>query len=199
MKMAIAVPAFCAAAPAVSSSACRSCSRSPLSASPGSGSKSNPTSISSYFIFKALAKPASARSPRCAKSLAWAFKERWRSAWRSWGARMAGSDLFSGDSIRMVSMPCCSAASRMRSSSTVFPTPRNPTIRMLLAGRPSRIRASAIRTVSRSSSRPASSGGGVPAPGAKGFVIGSIMSIILIFSNLSSIDTLENNRQIPPG
>ena len=47
-------------------------------------------------------------------------------------------------------------------------------MRTLLVGRASRTRARAIRTVSRNSSLPASSGGGVPAPGAYGFLTGSM-------------------------
>jgi hypothetical protein len=74
----------------------------------------------------------------------------------------------------MVWMPDASASSRIRSSKTVFPTPRNPTIRMLFAGRPARTLANATLMVSRNSSRPASSGGGVPAPGAYGFLTGSM-------------------------
>jgi hypothetical protein len=49
------------------------------------------------------------------------------------------------------------------SNSTVLPTPRSPTIKILLLGRPKRIRCTAIRTSSRSSLRPANSGGGAPA------------------------------------
>ena len=60
-----------------------------------------------------------------------------------------------------------SASLRMRSSKTVLPTPLSPTIKMLLVGRPSRTLSIATRTVSRSSSRPANTGGGVPAPLAR--------------------------------
>ena len=48
----------------------QSCSESPLSAKPGSGSKSSPTSMSEYFTFSAFAKPARPRSARRAKSFA---------------------------------------------------------------------------------------------------------------------------------
>lgn len=44
----------------------------------------------------------------------------------------------------------------------------------LFAGLPRRMRSIAIRTDSRNEARPASSGGGVPAPGEYGLVIGSI-------------------------
>ena len=74
--------------------------------------------------------------------------------------------------LRTVWMPAASASSRMRSSSTVLPTPRSPTSIALLAGRPIRARSRAMWTDSISAPRPASSGGGVPAPGAKGFRIG---------------------------
>ena len=90
-------------------------------------------------------------------------------------------------------MPVASASSRMRSSNTVLPTPRRPTISMLLAGFPRRARPKAIRTVSRSSSRPASSGGGEPAPGSKG-ICNSIhgLEIIVNLPNLQTIYKLPN-------
>ena len=62
------VPALTHASPMDSRSACRSSSRSPLSASPGSGSKSSPTSMSRYFTLRAPAKPARPRSARRANS-----------------------------------------------------------------------------------------------------------------------------------
>ena len=161
-----AVSASWAAVPADSSSSVRSCSRSPLSASPGSGSTSRLTSMSWYFIFRAVTKPASPRSARCARSRARSCLDSFNSACRSRGARIAGSDRFSGASTKREWMPAASASSRSRSRRTVLPTPRRPTIRTLLAGRASRTRASATLTVSRSPSRPANSGGGVPAPGA---------------------------------
>jgi len=74
----------------------------PLSARPGSGSKSNPTSMSSYFTFSALANPASARRARCARSLACSLRESLSSDWRNCGARIAGRERFSGASIRKV-------------------------------------------------------------------------------------------------
>ena len=69
--------------------------------------------------------------------------------------------------MRTVWIPEASASSRMRSSSTVLPTPRSPTIRMLFVGRASFSRSSAIRTVWRRSSRPANSGGECQRPGRK--------------------------------
>src|ERR1700730_5263360 len=59
-------------------------------------------------------------------------------------------------------------------SSTVLPTPRNPVSTMLRSGRP---RATRSRTTSNwpiSRSRPVSSGGRCPAPGAYGLRTGSI-------------------------
>jgi hypothetical protein len=53
--------------------------------------------------------------------------------------------------------------------STVFPTPRSPTIKTLFAEFPTLIRAIATRTCSRIRSRPANSGGGEPAPVEYGF------------------------------
>ncbi len=66
---------------------------------------------------------------------------------------------------------------RILSKSTVLPTPRSPIIKILFACKPRRVRSMATSTVFRSSSRPASSGGGVPAPGENGFVFGSICSV----------------------
>ena len=89
---------------------------------------------------------------------------------------MEGRERCSGASIRNASTLLASASSLIRSSSTVLPTPRNPTITMLLLGRPSLILSRAIRAVSRMSPRPTSSGGRVPAPGAYGLRIGSIQA-----------------------
>ena len=95
-------------------------------------------------------------------------------ALRNSGASIAGKDLFSGASMRKVWMPVPSASKRMRSNKTVFPTPRKPTKIRLFAELPMRSRSMQILTFSRSSFRPASSGGGVPAPGLYGLVIGFI-------------------------
>ncbi len=73
-----------------------------------------------------------------------------------------------------------------------MPTPRSPTIRVLLLGRPRRTRSMTMWTLSRSSSRPASSGGGVPAPGVNGFVIGSMARIIQSLADLSTHPKLPN-------
>ena len=97
---------------------------------------------------------------------------------------MEGSDRPSGASIRSAQMPPTSASSRMRSSSTVFPAPRKPTIKRLLLERPILVRSNATCAMRRISSRPASSGGGVPAPGAYGLLIGSTGSI---YSKVSHI------------
>ena len=51
------------------------------------------------------------------------------------------------------------------------------TLISLRADFPARVRSTAMRTVSRSSSRPASSGGGEPAPGANGFLTGSMPQV----------------------
>src|ERR1700722_13357564 len=49
---------------------------------------------------------------------------------------------------------------------------------MLLSNRPARRRARETWTRWRRASRPTSSGGGLPAPGEKGFLMGSIEAII---------------------
>jgi hypothetical protein len=53
-------------------------------------------------------------------------------------------------------------------SSTVLPTPRRPVSTRLRSGRPRATRSSTMSNASSSLSRPASSGGRWPAPGAKG-------------------------------
>ena len=53
-----------------------------------------------------------------------------------------------------------------------------------LARTPSRVRANAIRAASRTSPRPANSGGRVPAPGAKGLTIGSMADCIAKLAGL---------------
>ena len=60
----------------------------------------------------------------------------------------------------------CRAIERNELSSTVLPTPRNPVSTMLRSGRPRAIRSSTTSNWLSSRSRPASSGGRCPAPGA---------------------------------
>jgi hypothetical protein len=84
-----------------------------------------------------------------------------------------------------------SASRRIWSSRTVFPTPRSPISNMLLAGRPSRRRSRRIRMSSRISFRPASSGGGLPAPGAYGLRTGSM--VIGSLAKLCRLDKLLNS------
>ena len=174
MKSAMQVPSALAAAPTASNRLCRSISKSPLSANPGSGSKSKPTSMSWYFTRRAPTNPARARKARCASCLAVSFLDRRNKAARNSGASIDGSERSSAASARKAAIPAASASSLNRSSNTVFPTPRKPTIIMLLLGRPIRIRSSAIRAAARISWRPTSSGGCVPAPGAYGLRMGSI-------------------------
>jgi len=174
MNITTAVLAERAAKPTCSSSAAKSPSSSPLSARPGSGSKSIPTSISLYFNFSAFAKPANALRPRLAVLLADSTRLRRSRTWRSCGASSAGSERFSGASMRTEKTPFAVASFRIWSNSTVFPTPRRPTMITLFDGLEILRRAIEMRTCSRKLSLPASSGGGDPAPGEYGFVIGSI-------------------------
>ena len=60
----------------------------------------------------------------------------------------------------------CIAIDRNEFSSTVLPTPRSPVSTMLRSGRPRATRSSTISNWPISRSRPASSGGRWPAPGA---------------------------------
>ena len=81
-------------------------------------------------------------------------------------AKSAFRERLSGASSRIVEIPRASASWLIRFSNTVLPTPRSPTMSRLLAARPFRIRSKATEACSSRSSRPASCGGGVPAPGA---------------------------------
>src|SRR5660398_120737 len=79
-------------------------------------------------------------------------------------------------------------------SSTVLPTPRSPVSIRLFSGRPINTRPSKMRACSRIGARPANSGGGEPAPGEKGFLIGSIFyPVITSSSNI----LLELDRTYP--
>src|SRR5271170_2649623 len=79
-------------------------------------------------------------------------------------------------------MPVLSASNRIRFSKTVLPTPRSPTMSRLFAARAARILSRETAAFSIRSPRPANSGGGVPAPGAYGFFLGSMYSnVILVY------------------
>ena len=183
-----AVCAARAAAPTDSSRARRSCCKTPLSANPLSASLSRPTSRSGYRPLRALAKPARARSARSEASLDSCARLKCSSTRRNSGARRAGSERSPTVSRRTVRIPAATASSRMRSSNTVLPTPRKPTISTLWAGRRRRIRSIATRTVRRYASRPASSAGDTPGPGVYGLRTGSIHRIIDMFYNLYNIN-----------
>ena len=76
-------------------------------------------------------------------------------------------------SILPAPQPARTAIERSSPSSTVLPTPRSPVSTRLRSGRPRATRSSTISNASSSRSRPASSGGRCPAPGAKGLRTGS--------------------------
>src|SRR4051794_22534176 len=71
----------------------------------------------------------------------------------------------------------------MRLRRTVLPTPLKPTIIKLLAERPRATRPNATSASVRIVSRPASSGGGEPAPGAKGLATASILGCYKIIAD----------------
>lgn len=73
-----------------------------------------------------------------------------------------------------------------RLRSTVLPTPRRPISKSLRTESQLHMRSSAMDEASIMSARPASSGEGVPTPGAKGFIIGSMIKQVYI--GLSGID-----------
>ena len=70
-------------------------------------------------------------------------------------------------------------------SSTVLPTPRSPVSTMLRSGRPRAIRSSTTSNWPISRSRPVSSGGRCPAPGAYGLRTGSMASDSMARSSLN--------------
>src|SRR5437588_2936591 len=72
-------------------------------------------------------------------------------------------------------------------SSTVLPTPRRPVKSMLFSGFFCLTRPKRIRACSRMGSRPTSSGGGEPAPGEKGFLMGSMRRFIPIYTRLYKV------------
>ncbi|MGO8750024.1 MAG: BRO family protein [Thermoguttaceae bacterium] len=61
-------------------------------------------------------------------------------------------------------------------SNTVLPTPRSPVSSMLFSARFCLIRPRRMRACSRDGSLPTNSGGGEPAPGENGFLIGSMLT-----------------------
>ena len=69
--------------------------------------------------------------------------------------------------------PRSNAFDRSALSRTVLPTPRSPVSTRLRSGRPRSTRSKATSNAPSSASRPASSGGRWPAPGAYGFRTGS--------------------------
>ena len=166
MKKATAVFFSFAARPTATKISIRSCSRSPLSAVPGSSPSSTPNSMSWYFTFMAPTNPPRTRSAFFARVPAAEILSSFNNTDRSGGMSSAGKERFSGASMLTTTNPRASDSCAIRVSSTVFPTPRSPTSSRLRAGNPARNRSSAIAAFSIISSRPASSGGRVPAPGA---------------------------------
>ena len=87
--------------PLTSSSACRSCSRSPLSARPGSGSKSSADFDVLVFDLERLCEAGQSRAARAERdSLALALRDSRNRARRNCGASMAGKERSSGASTR---------------------------------------------------------------------------------------------------
>src|SRR5712691_3885958 len=84
------------------------------------------------------------------------------------------SCLSSCASMESVRYPSDFASRSISLSKTVLPTPRSPVSSMLFSGRFVLIRPRRMRACSRIGSRPTSSGGGEPAPGENGFLIGSM-------------------------
>ena len=77
-----------------------------------------------------------------------------------------------------IGQPAALAWARNSSSSTVLPTPRSPDSTIGWNELPAAALPMTMSHASITRSRPASNGGGVPAPGAYGFVTGSIGSTI---------------------
>src|SRR5208282_2577838 len=92
------------------------------------------------------------------------------------------SGLSSCASIEIVRYPPSLARRSISLSRTVLPTPRSPVRSMLFSGRFFFTRPKRMRACSRTGSRPTSSGGGEPAPGENGFLIGSTDRLILDYT-----------------
>lgn len=151
-----------------------SISKSPLSAAPCSESISSPNSYPSTETRIPLMKLLRTARPRRTFSPAPASLLSSNKRRRSWGIRSKAKDLSSWASIKMVRYPAVPAMRSISFRSTVLPTPRKPVISMLFSGRRALTRPNNTWACKRIASRPASSGGGAPAPGEKGFVILSI-------------------------
>ncbi|WP_394761985.1 tetratricopeptide repeat protein [Phenylobacterium sp.] len=80
--------------------------------------------------------------------------------------------------------PSSSAMVWARTSRIVFPTPLKPTIKGYWIGRPRAHRFRATSVFLSTSARPASSGGGLPAPGAYGLRTGSMGRFSQLCENL---------------
>ena len=175
MKMPTPLPTSAASPPTSVSSSTRSISMSPESARPETAGTSMPGLQRSRSL-------ALAGASRWAKALTtprtWSTSSccGWPSS-RTAVCRALASGRRSDWSGRASSLPVPQLARtawlRIALSSTVLPTPRRPVSRTLRSGRPRRMRSSTTSNWRRYSSRPASSGGRWPAPGAYGLVIGS--------------------------
>ena len=143
----------------------RSVSRSPESATPGSGSTSKRKPPWTILACTARAKLAAMRPIILARSL---FRQRrltvriiGGSASATW-ARRSPPGRASNSSI---GQPASRAWARNSSRSTVLPTPRSPASTIGWNELPAAARPMTTSHASITRSRPASSGGGVPAPG----------------------------------
>ena len=178
-----------AASPTASKTEIRSASKSPLSAEPFSGGRPMPTSMSPILIFTDDTKLRSTLSARRVASVAFAMLSSEIRRCLRGGTSNCGSVFPSWASMCIVLQSNSSAMIWTSFNSTVFPTPRKPIKMKLLDERPARTRCIVTRASLRMLSRPASSGGLVPAPGAYGLDASSILAnlIYLIFSKISYI------------
>ena len=92
--------------------------------------------------------------------------------------------------------PARTAIERSSPSSTVLPTPRRPVSTRLRSGRPRATRSRTTSNAPSSRSRPASSGGRWPAPGAYGFRTGSMRHLRVGPGRYERMD-LSSARPIP--
>lgn len=91
--------------------------------------------------------------------------------------------------------PRLTAMDRSSPSSTVLPTPRRPVSTRLRSGRPRATRSSTTSKAETSLSRPASSGGRWPAPGANGLRTGSMPRTVSAFL----VPEVETRRRTTTG
>ena len=175
MSRAAPTPSSWAPSPRATSNSVRSVSRSPESATPGSGSISRRNPLRESVAATARAKLAAIRPMRRARSLLRHCRLTVRTIGGSASPTCVRRSPPGRASNSSTGQPASLAWARNVNSSTVLPTPRRPDSTIGWNEFPAAARPIRTSQASISPSRPASSGGGVPAPGAYGLAIGSML------------------------